>query len=198
VTKGEISQEKILDAAFKLFIGQGYHGTSMREIAQAAGFTPASIYNHFENKEDIFRQVLLQHHPYHQILPILETAKGDTAEGLLRDVGSRVYKALRKRTELLHLMFIELVEFEGKHFGEIFSSMSPRIFKFLGKLRANAREMRPIPPTNIMMALIGLVMSQWIIESMFLTNIKLPQSNRHFEDALDIYLHGVLASKETR
>ncbi|MEX2162329.1 MAG: TetR/AcrR family transcriptional regulator [Anaerolineales bacterium] len=192
LSKGEVSRDRVLQAAFKLFVAQGYHGTSMREIGQSAGLTPASIYNHFENKEEVFRQVLLKHHPYHQILPILETAEGDDAELLIQGVARRVYKSIRTRTELLHLMFIELVEFEGRHFGEIFTTMSPRIYAFLNRLKASQAQLRPIPATNIMLTLIGLVMSQWILESMFLTNIKLPSSDKHFEDALDIYLHGIL------
>jgi AcrR family transcriptional regulator len=190
--KGENSREKILDVAFKLFISQGYHGTSMRQIAEAAGMTPASIYNHFINKEKIFREVLLRHHPYHQIIPILETAEGDDAETLLRGVATRVYKVIRKQKGLLHIMFIEMVEFEGRHFGEIFRSMSPRIFGFLGRIKKTKGNLRKIPETNILVTMIGLVMSQWIIEAMFLKNIKLPFGEKHFESALDIYMHGIL------
>ena len=193
--KGEISQDRIREAAFQLFINQGYHGTSMRQIAEAADLTPASIYNHYKSKEQIFRQVLLAHHPYHQILPILEGAKGDDAETMLRDVANRVFKVIRKQRGLLHIMFIELVEFEGKHFGEIFRSMSPRIFAFLGKLKSNKGQLRKIPETNILLTMIGLVMSQWILEAMFLKNIRLPFSEKHFQDALDIYMHGILAEE---
>lgn len=196
MSKGETTQAAIHTAAFKLFVNQGYHGTSMREIAQAAGLSAASIYNHFPSKEAIFREVLMQHHPYHQILPILESAKGDDAEELLKNVATRVYKAIRKRKELLHLMFIELVEFEGRHFGMIFKTLSPRIFAFLGRLKATKRQLRPISETNIMLSLIGMVMSQWILESMFLNNIKLPFASSHFEDAVDIYLHGILAPRK--
>lgn len=194
MAKGEVTQNTIHTVAFKLFVNQGYHGTSMRQIAQASDLTAASIYNHYKNKEEIFRKILMENHPYHQILPILETAQGDNAEELLTDVAQRVYKVIRNRKELLHLMFIELVEFEGKHFGEIFRSLSPRIFKFLARLRSTKRELRRISAGNIMLSLIGLIMSQWILESMFLRNIKLPGSGRHFEDALDIYLHGILVS----
>lgn len=193
--KGEISQDRIREAAFQLFINQGYHGTSMRQIAEAADLTAASIYNHYKSKEQIFRQVLLAHHPYHQILPILESAKGDDAETMLRDVANRVFKIIRKQRGLLHIMFIELVEFEGKHFGEIFRSMSPRIFAFLGKLKSNKGQLRKIPETNILLTMIGLVMSQWILEAMFLKNIRLPFSEKHFQDALDIYMHGILAEE---
>jgi AcrR family transcriptional regulator len=193
--KGEISQDRIKEAAFKLFINQGYHGTSMRQIAEAASLTPASIYNHYQNKEQIFRQVLLAHHPYHQILPILESADGEDAESILRGVANRVYKVIRKQKGLLYIMFIELVEFEGKHFGQIFRSVSPRIFAFLGKLKSKKGQLRKIPETNIMLTMIGLVMSQWILEAMFLKSIRLPFSDKHFEHALDIYMHGILAEK---
>lgn len=193
MNKGEASQEKIQDVAYKLFVGQGYHGTSMRQIAEAARLTPASIYNHFPGKEEIFRQVLIEHHPYHQILPILESAEGEDPETMLRDVARRVYKVIRKQKGLLHIMFIEMVEFEGKHFGEIFRTMSPRIFAFLGRIKKTKGKLRKIPETNILLTMIGLVMSQWIIEAMFLKNIKLPFGEKHFESALDIYMHGILA-----
>lgn len=193
MTKGEVSQEKISEAAFGLFVSQGYHGTSMRQIAQAAGLTPASLYNHFDNKEGIFQQVLLQHHPYHQLLPILESAKGDDAESLIRDVAQRAYDVVRTRRELLHLMFIEIVEFDGRHIGEIFSKVSPQIFAFLNKLEKTDGQLRPVSKPNLLLAMIGMVMSQWLLEAAFLKNIELPAS-KHFETALDIYLHGILAS----
>ena len=196
MNKGEASQENIQDVAFKLFVGQGYHGTSMRQIAEAARLRPASIYNHFKSKEEIFRQVLMEHHPYREILPILATAEGDDAETLLRGVAERVYKVVRKKRGLLHVMFIEMVEFEGKHFAEIFRSMSPKIFKFLARLKSNKDQMRKIPESNIMLTMMGLVLSQWIIEAMFLKNIKLPFGDRHFESALDIYLHGILQDRK--
>lgn len=192
-SKGQLTGDRILEAAFQLFVKQGFHGTSMRQIASEAGFTPASIYNHFENKERIFREVLLRHHPYHQILPILETAEGGDAEAILRGVAQRVYKVIRKQKGLLHIMFIEMVEFEGKHFGEIFRTMSPHIFAFLGKIKRTKGKLRKIPETNILLTMIGLVMSQWLIEAMFLKNIKLPFGEKHFESALDIYMHGILA-----
>lgn len=191
--KGKATSDRVTGAAFKLFVSQGYHGTSMRQIADAARLTPASIYNHFENKERIFREVLLRHHPYHQILPILETAEGEDAETILRGVAQRVFKAIRKRKGLLHIMFIEMVEFEGRHFGEIFRSMSPRIFTFLARLKSTKGQLRRISETNILLTMIGLVMSQWLIESIFLRNIKLPFADKHFEAALDIYMNGILA-----
>ena len=53
-TKGERTRAVLLDAAKRLFVSNGYHGTSMRQIADEAGLALGGIYNHFGNKEDIF------------------------------------------------------------------------------------------------------------------------------------------------
>jgi AcrR family transcriptional regulator len=55
---GSETRERILDAAEKLFASQGLAGTGVREIAQDAGLTPASLYNHFSGKEALYEAVL--------------------------------------------------------------------------------------------------------------------------------------------
>lgn len=48
----------ILDAAFRAFAGYGYKRVSMEDIAQGAGLSRTALYQHFRNKEDIFRSLL--------------------------------------------------------------------------------------------------------------------------------------------
>ena len=43
----------LLDAAARLFADKGYVATSMRDIAQACGMLPGSLYYHFAAKEDL-------------------------------------------------------------------------------------------------------------------------------------------------
>ena len=57
--KGEATQARILDAAYSLFMEQGYHGTSMRQIVERAGVTTGGVYNHFASKEEIWVAVFL-------------------------------------------------------------------------------------------------------------------------------------------
>lgn len=47
------SKLAILDAAEQLFTERGYRETTMADIANLAGMSPANLYRHFENKEDI-------------------------------------------------------------------------------------------------------------------------------------------------
>lgn len=50
----------VLDAAAALFCRQGYEGTSVRDIARAAGMLPGSLYCHFPTKEDLLVAVYLR------------------------------------------------------------------------------------------------------------------------------------------
>jgi len=51
---------QILYKASKLYAQYGFNGVSMRDIADAVGIKPASLYNHFENKTELFDKVLEQ------------------------------------------------------------------------------------------------------------------------------------------
>lgn len=48
------TQEKILDAASRLFLSYGYKRTTVDEIASEAGIAKGSVYLHFDSKESIF------------------------------------------------------------------------------------------------------------------------------------------------
>ena len=43
--------ERIHDVALTLFNDRGYTGTTVRELAEAAGLTPGAIYNHYASKD---------------------------------------------------------------------------------------------------------------------------------------------------
>ena len=49
----ERRRRQIVNAAAKLFIAQGFHKTTTRQIARAAGFSIGSLYEYVTSKEDI-------------------------------------------------------------------------------------------------------------------------------------------------
>jgi AcrR family transcriptional regulator len=61
----------ILDAALKVFSDKGYHEARLEDIAAAAGFSKASLYNYYEDKEAIFLQILIRMHE--KIIEVLKT-----------------------------------------------------------------------------------------------------------------------------
>jgi AcrR family transcriptional regulator len=52
--KRERTYEELISAAERLFIEQGFHATSVDEIAFEAGYTKGAVYSNFESKEDLF------------------------------------------------------------------------------------------------------------------------------------------------
>ena len=56
--KSSIKKSWILDKAGTLFWQKGYHGTSMRDIADACDCKAAHISNYFKGKEDILFEVI--------------------------------------------------------------------------------------------------------------------------------------------
>jgi len=76
--------ERILDAAEDLFAHKGYKGTSLGDVAQQVGIRSPSLYNHFRNKEALYRAVLAR------LLddfaaPMEELTKGPISDQRLQD-----------------------------------------------------------------------------------------------------------------
>ena len=191
--KGDITRQAIEEAAFELFMEQGYHATSMRQISEKAEIALGGIYNHFSNKEEIFAAILLDKHPYKQVLPIVLAAEGDTAEEFIRSAARALVTELGSRPELLKLIFIELVEFNGKHVSNLINEIAPKIFPMFEKMIRVRKNVRKIPPPVLVRSFLGMFFAFYITELLIKDSMigKLMPKNS-FDLFVDIYLHGVI------
>lgn len=57
----EARRAVIADAAAALFAERGYRGASIGEIASRSGVTPPVVYEHFESKRELYRELLERH-----------------------------------------------------------------------------------------------------------------------------------------
>ncbi len=57
-TKGELTAQRILDAAEAVFAVKGFDGSSLREIAANAEIREPGLYNYFVNKQELYAAVL--------------------------------------------------------------------------------------------------------------------------------------------
>ena len=53
-----MTREGILEAAARIFGEKGYHATSMSDIADAVNLQKASLYYHFDSKQEILVALL--------------------------------------------------------------------------------------------------------------------------------------------
>jgi AcrR family transcriptional regulator len=55
--ENENRRNEIIQAAEKIFISRGFTKATMKRIAEEAGFAKGTVYNYFENKEDLYLAV---------------------------------------------------------------------------------------------------------------------------------------------
>ncbi|MCC9145269.1 MULTISPECIES: TetR/AcrR family transcriptional regulator [unclassified Arthrobacter] len=54
--------QRLLDSATEAFAAKGFHGTTTRDIATAAGVTPGAVYVHHRSKEELLFSISLHGH----------------------------------------------------------------------------------------------------------------------------------------
>src|SRR5690606_25717500 len=80
----------------------------------------SGIYNHFANKEAIFEAIIKRWHPFVRMQPQLAQVEGETVRERLADTIHRVITVYDAIPNAYHLLFIEIVEFDGKHMPDLF------------------------------------------------------------------------------
>lgn len=190
MTNNDSTRKQILDASYALFVERGFQGSSMRDIADKAGIKAASIYNHFDGKEAIFREVFLEKHPLFGLLEILDKAQGESAEELLTSAYDLLSKEIKKEPKLLNLFFVELVEMNGKHIPEAIVSNFPPDSTFMRrifKLKSELREIRePVLVRSLISTVFANVMFNWFVGD---------QGSRRWgshSEMTDVLLRGIL------
>lgn len=192
-TKGEVTRLAIEDAAIDLFLKQGYHATSMRQIRDKVGLALGGIYNHFSSKDEIFEGIIIDKHPYKQILPAILAAQGETVEEFFKSAFQIVISELDKRPEFVNLLFIELVEFKGKHGALLLKEVAPKILPVFEKLIKSRKSLRITNPALLMRLFVGMIISYYITGMIISDSIVSKLMPKNTADIYaDIFLHGIL------
>ena len=196
LTKGERTSRAIVDVAYVLMVEQGYAATSMRQIAEKAGLALGGIYNHFSSKDDVFRAILEERHPFFQIVPLLNSAEGDSIEEFARNAAHTLIAELGYHPEFLNLMLIEIVEFKGEHVPLIFEKMLPMILPLAQRLSSLEGNVREIPELVLVRAFLGMFFSYFITETLLSKTAFVEMQVNALDHFVDIFLHGILLEKE--
>lgn len=88
----------VLDAAREIFVREGYESFSMRKLARKIEYSPASVYLHFKNKEELFE--CLVEESFARLLSTLNNLRDmeewpDPVEGLKMGLHAYVQFGLR-------------------------------------------------------------------------------------------------------
>lgn len=128
-------KDTIEDAARELFIKQGFHATSMRDIAKRADVSLGNLYNYYETKESIFESIIDRY-----LMVIDESLKAilyeidEPMEPVnLRKMGESVGRLVNEHSDFWLLMYIDVLEFQNRHFRKMFDGITDRFRKIFGE-----------------------------------------------------------------
>jgi AcrR family transcriptional regulator len=194
--KSERTRRAILEASYSLFLDQGFHATSMRQIARKSKLALGGIYNHFASKEEIFSVIIAERHPYHQIVPLLASAEGDTVDEFLSNAARLLVDALGDNPDFLNIMLIEIVEFKAKHVPDLFEALFPQVIQIGMRLKSYDDQVRPIPIELMMRAFLGMFFSYYITQIMLAGLMPAGMQKDALNSFVDIFLNGIKPRKE--
>jgi hypothetical protein len=141
--------------------------------------------------------VLETYHPYQEILPLLNSAQGDTIEAFVKNAAESMIVALEKRPYFLNLMLIEIVEFNSRHIPQIFNLFFPQVMSVVQRFAEKEDNLRQVPLPIIVRTFIGTFLSYFLIESLLREEIPDELHDDPFNHAVDIFLHGIVSGKES-
>ena len=108
--RAEERRARILDAALEVFARRGFHGSSIDEIAQAAGVSKALIYEHFPSKRDLHVS-LLEANVQEIFVRLAESAAtSDPGEVRLRAGVDAFLSFVETRRDAFRMLFRDAVE----------------------------------------------------------------------------------------
>ena len=200
LTKGERTRQALVDAAYGLFLENGYSATSMRQIAERAGLALGGIYNHFSSKDEIFQALMINKHPIMRIFPVLQVAPGNTTDEFIHNVARLVKTELGEDPNFMKLMFIEIVEFNGKHLPALISTIFPMALPMLERFMSPGCGVRDnLPTLKLVRMLVGNILAFYLTELM-LSSSALPAGLRDvsLDDFLETFLHGIMDPQQAK
>lgn len=191
-------RQEMLAAALDLFSQKGYHNVSMHEIATQAEFAIGTLYNFFQNKEELYRALVLEQCDKFEAA-IMETMEkpGDEVEKL------RHYVQARSEWFRSNLPFIRifLAESRGVSFNlkaELNDELRQRYYNFLERLALIfARGIKNQRFKNIADPYVLAAALDSIFDTSFLLWLDAPERFPYPEnpdDVLDIFFQGLLES----
>lgn len=122
------NRDRILDAAAGLFCEKGFHGTATREVAAAAGVSLGNIYNHFKSKEELFAALLARYEAeyFRPGQPLARAFVGSSFPDNIESIGRASGETIRRFPDYILLIYVDVVEFKGRHIGKLFRQMRSR------------------------------------------------------------------------
>ena len=157
-------RERILNTAEVMFARQGFAATSVREIAEEVGVTPAMVHYYFGSKIDLLRQVLAQ--TFEPLAGAIAQMKA-AGRAPAADISKLLFDTVRDHPNLPVLMIREVMLPGGTMQEEFLATMAPRLGGALPAMMAveqqQGRLASDLDPNVVALLLLALSVFPFIV-----------------------------------
>jgi AcrR family transcriptional regulator len=194
--KGLQRRTELLQVGLKLFARQGYHATSIRKIAHAAGVTEGLIYHYFSSKEDLLKKIVENSIQDNHILELEPPSNLPIRDALLQ-IGRSYFERLHKNKDIFRLMIAESHLFERARDLFIPKMIYERGMKKMGAFlekRMMKGELRAVDPILAARQFTGSLVSFFIFQEMLVGKQVVKVSPEDFlEVSIEVFLGGLIS-----
>lgn len=192
----EETRQRIIEAAFRVFVRKGFKGTSNREIAREAGISPGLIYWYFRSKEDLFQAVVETKSFVFPLQQMAQTMREAPPQEFLSRVAELVIALDRDPVMVaaIRLLLPEALRNERVRRVFVARAIRPGLRAVATYLTAQQSKglLRPLDPQIGAQLWMGLLLSQILLGRLLRIRPPVPIDQLLME-ALTVYLHGILA-----
>ncbi|HET8686029.1 MAG TPA: TetR/AcrR family transcriptional regulator [Methanosarcina sp.] len=195
----EDTEQRILDAALRVFASEGYTGATTRRIAEEANVAEVTLFRKFQSKENLLREVLIKNRAVFSTLDSLfQIETNIDLETDLRNTGRNVAKAMKdKKRDGKYRMFMAMLFEEGRRrpeVAEVLSSVFQMNISHLSnyfELQIKNGKMRNVNPRSAALAFISYFAHVSLLTGVFGEGF-LGDSDEEIERFIDIFTKGIL------
>ncbi|MCC2656611.1 MAG: TetR/AcrR family transcriptional regulator [Panacagrimonas sp.] len=182
----------VLLAAKRLFTAQGLPGTSMEAIADAAGVSKLTVYSHFRNKEELFRETVFAKCNEHWPEDVFDVQMRSPLRERLRLIG-RGFLDLVHSQDVVNMYRLMAAEGQSR-FGRLFWEFGPErtLQRFAQVLEAahRAGELHVPDPRRAASHFFVMLKGEHHIKALVgaAPSPDAAERQRHVEDVIDVFL----------
>jgi TetR/AcrR family transcriptional repressor of mexJK operon len=194
VPRGDRRRVELIDVAEKMFLQRGFAETTMQMIAEAAGASKETFYRHFENKEQLFAEIISR--KARQISgPDAPMARGGSAETVLTELGTNLLRTILTGEASFLFRTVVAEATRSPELGNLFYARGPgltveRLTQYLAAA-SEKRELHCEDPKLAARLFLGAVVSQFHLRRLFESTWKPPtekQIGRHVKAAVSMFM----------
>lgn len=163
------ARTRLLEAAVEAFAAKGFHGTTTRDIAGAAGMSPAALYVHHRSKEELLYEISLAGHQRALALCEDAIAASSDPERQLVDLVRDFVRHHAVHHTIARIVNYELAALSAEHRAEIDAlrhRMDALVRDLVHRGAASGRFTTPEPAmTGAALLSLGIDVARWYDEA---------------------------------